>query len=201
MQDLTHLSLFSGIGGLDIAADWAGFKTVGQCEWADYPHNLLQKRFPHAAHWRDIRTLTKGSFYDKTGLSTVDIITGGFPCQPFSLAGKRRGAEDDRFLWPEMCRVISELRPAWVIGENVAGLLSMAQPQSIVTVESCTVNRLPGNDYYEAVYTRCDNMLLMDIIKDIEQIGYAVQVFAFPACGVDAPHRRERIAIVGAKRV
>ncbi|MBS6866516.1 MAG: DNA (cytosine-5-)-methyltransferase [Oscillospiraceae bacterium] len=163
---MTHLSLFSGIGGLDIAAEMAGFTTVGQCEWADYPTKVLERHWPDVPRWRDIRTLTKESFHEKTGMRTVDVVSGGFPCQPFSVAGRRRGKEDDRYLWPEMLRVISELRPTWVVGENVAGIVNMALDQ---------------------VYT------------DLENEGYAVRALIIPACAVDAPHRRDRCAIIGCR--
>jgi DNA (cytosine-5)-methyltransferase 1 len=193
---LTHLSLFSGIGGLDRAAKMAGFETVGQCEFADYPYKDLCKNFPNATKWRDIRTLTGSDFFERTGLRTVDILSGGFPCQPFSVAGKRRGKEDDRYLWPEMLRVISEIQPTWVIGENVAGLVTMAEPIGIPQVESRAVRRNADEDYYDAVSVQQEHMLLDGILKDIENVGYEVQPFVILACGVGAPHRRERLFIV-----
>jgi len=121
---MSHFSLFSGIGGIDLAAEWAGFRTVGQCEIADYPYKVLCKHWPDVPKWRDIKDVTEQSVRD-SGIRAVDLISGGFPCQPYSIAGDRKGEEDDRHLWPEMLRVISQLHPTWVLGENVAHFVQM----------------------------------------------------------------------------
>uniref|UniRef100_A0A6M3JZ01 Putative methyltransferase n=1 Tax=viral metagenome TaxID=1070528 RepID=A0A6M3JZ01_9ZZZZ len=215
---LTHLSLFSGIGGIDLAAEWAGFEMVCFVEIDKFCQKVLTKHWPDTPIIGDIRDVTKekvmafttgsrswsadrdalhegratseggreGLSQDPEGQvrvavsdnqpagfngsaersrthSPITLITGGFPCQPVSIAGKRRGKEDDRWLWPEMLRVISEVRPTWVVAENVAGLIRMG---------------------------------LNDCLADLEGQGFEVQPFLIPACGVNAPHRRDRIFIV-----
>lgn len=120
---MTHLSLFTGIGGLDLAAEMAGFVTVGQCEWADYPTRVLEKHWPEVERWRDVRDFTADDFARRTGVRAGELmlLTGGPPCQPFSLAGKRLASGDKRDMWPEYFRVVGEVMPRWCVAENVRG--------------------------------------------------------------------------------
>ena len=153
----THLDLFSGIGGFALAAGWAGFETVGFCDNEPYAQAVLKKHWPDVPIHGDIKAL------DGTAYRGVTLLTGGFPCQPFSNAGKRRGKDDDRYLWPQMLRVIQEARPAWIVGENVVGIIGLALDQ---------------------------------VCSDLEACGYEVEPIIIPACGVDAPHRRNRVWVV-----
>jgi DNA (cytosine-5)-methyltransferase 1 len=125
----THLDLFSGIGGFALAAEWAGFKTIGFCEIDKFCQGVLKRHWPEVPIHENIKELRGGAYAGCT------LLTGGFPCQPFSSAGKRRGKNDDRHLWPEMFRIIQEAKPSWVIGENVAGLINMELEQAIIDLE------------------------------------------------------------------
>ncbi len=192
MQKLKVLDLFSGIGGFSLGLErTGGFETVAFCEIDPFCQKVLNKHWPEVPIFEDVRTLE----YE----GSVDVICGGFPCQPFSTAGKRKGTEDDRHLWPAMLELVKTHRPAWFIGENVAGLISMELERDDVKVESRINTRYQDHDFYEAVYTRKSTMLLNSLIKDLEEIGYAVQPFIIPAVSVDAKHRRDRIWIVGSK--
>ena len=126
---MRHLDLFSGIGGFALAARWAGIQTVAFCEIEEFPRKVLQKNFPGVPIHRDIHDLD-GSEYEG-----IDLITGGYPCQPFSLAGKRKGTEDDRHLWPEMRRVIAQAKPSWVVCENVYGHVTMGLDEVLADLE------------------------------------------------------------------
>ena len=130
---MKHLDLFSGIGGFALAARWAGFETVAFCEKNDYCRDVLRKHWDDVPMYEDIRRVT-GDRLKRNGIE-ADIITGGFPCQPFSVAGKRGGKGDDRYLWPEMLRIIQEMEPAWVIGENVRGIVNMELDQVLADLE------------------------------------------------------------------
>jgi len=159
---MKHGSLFSGIGGFDLAAQWMVWENIFHCEWNEFGQKVLKHYWPKAISYEDI---TKTDFNIHRG--RIDILTGGFPCQPYSAAGKRLGKEDDRHLWPEMLRAIREIQPSYVVGENVRGL------------------------------TNWNGGLVFDEVQaDLESAGYQVTPFLLPACAVNAPHRRDRIWFV-----
>lgn len=182
---MTHASLFSGIGGFDYAAALLGWINIFDCEIDAFCRKVLEYHFPNSVHYGDI---TKQIFKEWRG--KIDVLSGGFPCQPFSLAGKRKGADDNRYLWPQMLRVIREIRPTWVVGENVAGILTMVQPGAEVEVGGQA--SLFGEDYRKRVLHR-QEYVIETICRDLEREGYAVQPLLIPACAVGAPHRRDRI--------
>lgn len=183
---MTHASLFSGIGAAELAARWMGWDNLFHCEVDGFCNRILNYWFPESKAYEDIR---ETDFTPWRG--RVDVLTGGFPCQPFSVAGSRKGAEDDRYLFPEMLRVVSEIRPSWVVGENVTGIITMVQPGSEAQVAAET--DMFGKNI---VYRKKERYVLFDIISSLEGLGYEVQPFVIPACAVGAPHRRERIWIV-----
>ncbi len=132
---LTHLSLFSGIGGADLAAEWAGIKTIAHAEIEPHCTEVLKKNFPGIPNLGDITKITKEVLERETGYRTVDVISGGYPCQPFSTAGQRRGKTDDRYLWPAMLEAIESIRPPWVVGENVAGHITLGLDETLSDLE------------------------------------------------------------------
>ena len=159
---MNHGSLFSGIGGFDLAASWMNWENIFHCEWNPFGQKVLKHHFPQSISYNDI---TKTDFSIHRG--EIDILTGGFPCQPYSLAGKRKGKEDERHLWPEMLRAIREIQPSWVVGENVFGLINWS-----------------------------GGLVFDEVQADLEAAGYEVFPYVLPACAVNAPHRRDRVWFV-----
>lgn len=168
-----------------------GWENLFHCEINEWCQKVLRFHFPKSIQYDDI---TRTDFTPWRG--KVDVLTGGFPCQPFSTAGKRREAEDDRYLWPEMLRAIREIRPAWVIGENVAGILSMVQPGSEVTVES----QASLFETYDKETLLEQEYIIETVCRDLEREGYSVQPILIPACGVGAPHKRYRVWFIASDR-
>jgi DNA (cytosine-5)-methyltransferase 1 len=159
---MKHGSLFSGIGGFDLASEWMGWENVFHCEWNPFGKKILKHYWPKAESFEDI---TKTDFTKYA--NTIDILTGGFPCQPYSTAGKRKGKEDERHLWPEMLRAISEISPRFVVGENVRGLLNWG-----------------------------GGLVFDEVCSELENYGYQVAPIVIPAAAVNAPHGRDRIWFV-----
>lgn len=185
---LVHGSLFSGFDAPSVAASWMGWENAFHCEINPFCNEILKYWFPDSEHYEDI---TKTDFRKWRG--RIDVLTGGFPCQPFSLAGQRKGADDNRYLWPHMLRAIREIRPAWVIGENIAGILTMVQPGKETEVGSQT--SLFGEDNRKRILLR-QEYVVETICKDLEREGYSVQPLLIPACAVGAPHRRDRVWVI-----
>ena len=220
---LTHLSLFSGIGCSDLAAEWAGFETILMCEIDKDCQKVLRKHWPEVPIIEDVRDVTRESVIAytaskeysqqgrevdtareiisrwKTEIRTefrgcfedgryngLTLMSAGVPCQPVSSAGKRRGKADDRWLWPEAIRVLSELQPTWAVFENPVGISTLGEYGEIIQVGSKALESLPDNEAVE----------LDRICGDIEKEGYEVQPVSIPACAVEAPHERQRIFII-----
>jgi len=159
---MTHGSVFSGIGGFDLAAEWMGWENKFHCEWNTFGQKVLHHYWPQAEQFTDIKKSNFTKYANR-----IDILTGGFPCQPYSSAGKRLGKEDDRHLWPEMLRAIQEIQPRWVVGENVFGLVNWS-----------------------------NGLVFHEVQTDLEAAGYEVQPYVLPAVSVNAPHRRDRVWFV-----
>jgi DNA (cytosine-5)-methyltransferase 1 len=159
---MKHGSLFSGIGGFDLASEWMGWENVFHCEWNEFGKKVLHHYWPNAESFDDITKTDFTKYANK-----IDILTGGFPCQPYSQAGQRKGKEDERHLWPEMLRAIREIKPKYIVGENVFGLLNWN-----------------------------GGMVFDEVHADLELEGYEVQAVVIPAAAVNAPHGRDRVWFV-----
>ena len=164
------LDLFSGLGGFSLGLERTGhFETVAFCDNDKFSKAILDKHWKGIKVYDDVRKITKEKFKED-GIEFPDIITGGFPCQPFSVAGKQQGTSDDRHLWPEMFRIIKAFKPRFVIGENVRGIVNIQ-----------------------------DGVVFETVCTNLEDEGYEIQPFNIPAAGVGAPHRRERIWFIAVR--
>lgn len=185
------LDLCAGIGGFSYAAHRLGWTTEAFCERDAFCQKVLAKNFPGVPMYDDVYTFPSEPFRGR-----IDVLTGGFPCQPFSQAGKRLGVDDERHLFPELLRIVREILPTWCIFENVGGLTSMALEIRDSKVGRTKYSRTEEIDDYEAIYTRTETMLLNRICEEIEREGYAVQPVIVPAVSLEADHERKRIWIV-----
>lgn len=198
---MRHGSIFSGIGGFDLAAAWAGWDNLFSCEKDPFCRKVLNFHWPQTQQHEDIYQ------FDATGYrGSVDIISGGFPCQPFSSAGRRKGKADDRYLWPQARRIITEARPEWVVLENVAGLFTILEPESLSEMEIKAVELFcsDGEQKANPTIVRLQRRVIGSIISEIGSAGYVLPqmedgtpvVLCIPACAINAPHRRDRIWFV-----
>ncbi len=198
---LTHVSLFSGIGGFDLAAEALGYKTILFVEKDLFCQKVLRKNFPGVRIMGDIHDVTREAIHAGSQSDfTVDLLTGGVPCQPASVAGKQRGKEDDRWLWGEALWVVQELRPRWVVFENPTGIISMVEYDSPLEVDEQTYTEADIRDMGSAAYQaieRTGRGILDEIVVSLQSQDYEVWLDVHPACAVDAPHRRDRLFIVG----
>jgi DNA (cytosine-5)-methyltransferase 1 len=184
---MVQASLCSGFGAADLAALWMGWENAFWCETDEFCRKVLKYWFKNSIGYEDI---TKTDFIEWQ--NKIDVLTAGFPCQPFSTAGKRRGAEDDRYLWPAVCKIIGDVRPTWFIGENVNGIISMVQPGEEVNVENQA--SIFEENYKEMLLEQ--EYVVETICRDLERAGYSVQPYVVPACSVGAPHLRYRCFFV-----
>lgn len=164
---MTHGSLFSGIGGFDLAAQWMGWENVFHCEINTFGRRVLSYYWPNAISYSDIKIADFSSHAGK-----IDVLSGGFPCQPYSLAGFRKGKGDDRHLWPAMLAAIKTIQPRWIVGENVHGIINWAK-----------------------------GLVFEEIQTEMETEGYEVWTYVLPACGVQAPHQRDRTWFIAHRRI
>ena len=164
------VSFFSGIGGFELAAEWMGWDNISSCEINPFGQQVLKHYWPNSLHHADIKTIDYEKIKNRINRQIPTIIVGGFPCQPYSLAGKRAGKADDRHLWPYCIEAVKQLQPDWCVFENVFGLINWS-----------------------------DGLVFHEVQTDLEAAGYEVWPYVLPACAVNAPHRRDRVWFIANK--